>query len=275
MLLVVDIGNTNITTALVRGGVLGAARRAATRSSRTADEVEILLSGLLGLDGATLAEIRAIACSSVVPPVTAALETIAHRRGCPLVLAGPGILPLAIRVDRPGEVGADRLVNAFAAHRLHGGPLVVVDCGTATTVDAVGPDGEFLGGAIAPGLRVGLDALAERTAKLPPIELRQPERAIGRDTVGALQAGAVFGYQALVSGLLGRVRHELAELTLMDASRIRVVLTGGLSGAPWAQGVGADVIDPDLTLKGLAIMYAAVRGGPALRIQPADRERST
>ncbi len=265
MLLVVDVGNTNLTTGLVAGGELSAVRRAATRVSATVDELDLLLDGLLRLDDVAWGEIEALACSSVVPVLTNALEIIALRRERPLLVAGPGILPLAIRVDRPGEVGADRLVNALAAHRLYHGPLVVADCGTATTVDAVGADGEFLGGAIAPGLALGLEALAARTAKLPLVDLRQPARAIGRDTVSAIQAGTIFGYQALVAGLFARVRRELGELTSTDPGRISTILTGGLSGAPWAQGLGADVIDPDLTLKGLAIFYAEVRGGEPLR----------
>ena len=265
MLLVVDVGNSNITTGLVAGGSLSAVRRAATRVSMTVDELDVLLEGLLRLDDVAWGEIEALACSSVVPVLTQALEAIALRRERPILVASPGNLPLAIRVDRPGEVGADRLVNALAAHRLHRGPLVVADCGTATTVDAVGADGAFLGGAIAPGLTLGLEALAARTAKLPMVELRQPARAIGRDTVSALQSGTIFGYQALVVGLFARVRRELGELTSTDPGRISTVLTGGLSSAPWAQGLGADVIDPDLTLKGLAILYAEVRGGEPLR----------
>src|SRR5207344_2394145 len=132
------------------------------------------------------------------------------------------------------EIGADRLVNALAANRLHTGPAIVVDCGTATTVDAVGPDGAFLGGAIAPGLQLGLDALAARTAKLPRIDLRQPSRAIASATIPAIQAGSVLGYQALVAGLVDRVREELAALADVEPERIRTIMTGGLSAAPWA-----------------------------------------
>src|SRR4029077_19744296 len=131
------------------------------------------------------------------------------RRERPLLLAGAGNLPLAVRVDRPAEVGSDRLVNALAAPRLFPGPAVVADFGTATTFDAIGPDGAFLGGAIAPGLELGLDALAARTAKLPRIELGIPDHAIGRDTVAAIQAGAILGYQLLATGLLARIRREL------------------------------------------------------------------
>jgi len=265
MLLAVDIGNTNITLALVSGGVLGATRRAATSHAATGDQLELLLDGLLALDGHALADVSGISIASVVPSLTAAAEAVASRRGIPIVVASAGSVPLAVRVDRPAEVGADRIVNALAAARLYGAPAVVVDFGTATTFDCVGPDGAYVGGAIAPGLELGLEALATRTARLPRIELRTPERAIGRDTVSAMQAGTVFGYQALASGLLARIRSELAESVGVAAGDVRAILTGGLSAAPWASGVeGVDVIDPDLTLKGLAILYAEVAGGDPL-----------
>lgn len=262
MLLTVDIGNTNLTVGLFRDGLLGESRRAVTRPAATADEVELLLDELLGLDGVALADVTALACSSVVPSLTAALEVVAERRGIPLLVAGAGRIPIPVRVDRPAEVGADRLVNALAAARLYGTPAVVVDFGTATTFDAVGPDGAYLGGAIAPGLELGLDALAARTAKLPRIDLRVPEWVIGRDTVTAMQAGAVFGYQALTEGLLARMRDELAGQAGVEPSAVRTILTGGLSKAPWALALhGIDVIDPDLTLKGLAILHEELGRG--------------
>jgi type III pantothenate kinase len=265
MLLTVDIGNTNVTLGLVTGGALAATRRAATHRAASADELELLLEGLLALDGRSLRDISGIAVASVVPPLTVALEEVAAGRGIPLLVASAGSVPLAIRVDRPSEVGADRLVNALAAARLYGTPAVVVDFGTATTLDCVGPDGAYVGGAIAPGLELGLEALAARTAKLPRIELRTPDRAIGRDTVSAMQAGTIFGYQALASGLLARVRTELAESAGVSPNAVRTILTGGLSAAPWARGVeGVDVIDADLTLKGLAILHAEVAGGDSL-----------
>jgi type III pantothenate kinase len=267
MLLALDIGNTNITIGLFRAGALLTTRRAATSVRATSDELELLLDGLLRLDGLAIADLDAISLASVVPALTAAVEAIAERRDCPLLVAGAGTVPLAVRVDRPGEVGADRLVNALAAARLHGTPAVVVDFGTATTFDCVATDGAYVGGAIAPGLELGLEALAARTAKLPRIELRAPDRAIGRDTVSAMQAGTIFGYQALTTGLLERIRRELADANGVKVSEVRAVLTGGLSAAPWARGIdGIDAIDPDLTLKGLAILHAEVGGGEALQL---------
>ena len=267
MLLAIDIGNTNVTIGLLRGGRLVATRRAATVARATADELELQLDGLLRLDDASFGDVEAIACASVVPALTAHVELIALRRERPLTLATAGIVPLAVRVDRPGEVGADRLVNALAAARLYGTPAVVVDFGTATTLDCVATDGAYVGGAIAPGLELGLEALAARTAKLPRIELRAPDRAIGRDTISAMQSGTIFGYQALTTGLLRRVRKERADIAGIEPSEVKAILTGGLSAAPWAADLdGIDAIDPDLTLKGLAILHAEVAGGERLEL---------
>ena len=267
MLLALDIGNTNVTVGLFRAGALLATRRAATNARATTDEVELLLDGLLRLDGIAITDLDAIALASVVPALTVAVEMIAERRDRPLLVAGAGTVPLAVRVDRPDDVGADRLVNALAAARLHGTPAVVVDFGTATTLDCVASDGAYVGGAIAPGLELGLEALAARTAKLPRIELRAPDRAIGRDTVSAMQSGTIFGYQALAAGLLARVRIELADANDVAPADVRAILTGGLSAAPWARALeGIDAIDPDLTLKGLAILHAEVGGGEPLRL---------
>jgi type III pantothenate kinase len=267
MLLAVDIGNSNITIGLFRAGVLTATRRALTEPRSSADELELLLDGLLRLDDASFADVSAIAAASVVPNLTLGIETIAVRRERPLVVASAGTVPLAIRVDRPQDAGADRLVNALAAARLHGTPAVVIDCGTATTFDCVASDGAYVGGAIAPGLELGLEALAARTAKLPRIELRTPDRAIGRDTVTAIQSGTVFGHQALVAGLLARIRRELADAANIPPRDVKAILTGGLSAAPWARALEEiDAIDPDLTLKGLAILNAEVSGGEPLKL---------
>jgi type III pantothenate kinase len=267
MLLALDIGNTNVTLGLFRAGSLVASRRAATDPRASADEFEALLEALLRLDDASLADVSAIVAASVVPAVTTLAEIVAARRERPLLLASPGTVPLAVRVERPQDVGADRLVNALAAQRLYGTPAVVVDFGTATTFDCVASDGAYVGGAIAPGLELGLEALAERTAKLPRIELAVPDRAIGRDTVSAIRSGTIFGYQALTGGLLARIRTELAEASGVGPADVRAILTGGLSAAPWARSLdGIDAIDPELTLKGLAILHAEVVSGQRLEL---------
>ena len=267
MLLAVDVGNSNITIGAFRNGSLVAVRRASTPSTGTADELELLVEGLLRLDDAAFADVSAVAAASVVPAVTAALEAITARRERPLLVAGAGTVPLAIRVERPGDVGADRLVNALAASRQYGTPAIVVDLGTATTFDCVAHDGAFVGGAIAPGVELGLAALASGTARLPRVELRTPERAIGRDTVAAMQSGTVLGHVAMVQGLLARARRELADAGDVAPSDVHVVLTGGLSQAPFAASIeGVEAVDPELTLKGLAILHAEVAGGTPLEL---------
>lgn len=267
MLLALDIGNTNVTIGLFRAGALVASRRVATDPAATADALEAQLDALLRLDDASLADVSGLVAASVVPAVTGALEALAARREWALLVATAGTVPIAVRVDRPQDVGADRLVNALAAQRRHGTPAIVVDLGTATTFDCVATDGAYVGGAIAPGLRLGADALATRTAKLPRIELRAPVRAIGRDTVSAMQSGIVLGYQALVAGLLRRIRVELAEMDGIEPEAVRVVLTGGLSGVPWARDLeGVAAVDPDLTLLGLAHLHAEVVGGQRLQL---------
>ncbi|MHB8398991.1 MAG: type III pantothenate kinase [Candidatus Limnocylindrales bacterium] len=267
MLLAIDVGNSNVTTGLVRNGAVLATRRVATRPAATVDELELLLDGLLRLDAASFTDLKGVALASVVPSLGERFEDVAARHGLRTIVASAGTVPLAIRVERPAEVGADRLVNAFATHRLYGGPAVVIDFGTATTFDAVAADGAYLGGAIAPGLEVSLDALADRTARLPRIPLRMPDRAIGRDTVSAMQAGAILGYQALTAGLLGRIRGELAATAGIEPLAVRAILTGGLSGAPWINALdGIDAVDPDLTIRGLAILHAEVAGGESLEL---------
>ncbi len=259
MLLLVDAGNSNTKLATAPGGGLGRPRRFGTHAWNTADELEALLDGLLRLDGDGLAAVDRIALASVVPPVSTAIASIAASRGIALVEASPATVPIPPRVDRPAEVGADRLVNALAAARLYGAPAIVVDFGTATTFDAVGADGAYLGGAIAPGIEIGIDALASRTAKLPRIELRKPARAIGRDTVSAMQSGAVYGYIGLARELIARLRTELAAEA--GAAYVTVILTGGVSAAPWVREIGGvDAIDPDLTLKGLLLVAEACWG---------------
>lgn len=261
MLLAIDVGNTNLRLVVARDGVLGTPRRAATAAAATPDEVELLADGLLGLDGLRLEDVTSIVLSSTVPAVAAAVEAVAARRTVPCLVASAGTLPLPVRVERPGEVGPDRLVNAYAAAHLYGTPAVVVDCGTATTLDAVDQAGAFVGGAIAPGMALGLEALAARTARLPRVEPRLPDGPIGRDTAAAIRAGTVLGHRAMIEGLLARMRRELAAGAGLAPHDVRVVLTGGLAALPWARTVeGVDAIDPDLTLRGLVLFHRVVAG---------------
>lgn len=264
MLLVIDAGNSHVTVGLARDGALTASRRAATRAGATPDELEVLLEGLLRLDGQGLAGVAAVAIASTVPALTDAFEVIAARREIPCAVAAAGTIPMAVHVDRPGEVGPDRLVNAYAAAHLLGTPAIVVDCGTATTFDAVDARGAFVGGAIAPGLQMGLEALAARTARLPLVELRVPDATIGRDTASAIRVGTVLGHRAMIEGILGRIRGELAAGAGIAPQDVRAILTGGLSALPWARTIeGLDGIDPDLTLKGLVHFHRVVAGDEA------------
>lgn len=264
MLLALDIGNTNVTLGLVHGETIMASRRAATRAASTADELELLLDGMLHLDSASLADVTGISLACVVPSLTGVASSMAERRGLPLMIATAGNMPMPIRVQRPTEVGADRLVNGLAVARLYGTPAIVVDFGTATTFDCIARDGAYVGGAITPGLELGLEALASRTARLPRIELVEPPKVIGTDTVSAMQSGIVLGYRALTLGLIERIKIELARTEKVDDSTIQVVLTGGLSAGSWARQLpGIDAIDPELTLKGLAILWAVASGEPS------------
>jgi len=263
MLLAVDVGNTTISFGLVTDTDISSPRRAATRPLATPDELEWQLDGLLGLDGRRLTEVTDIVLASVVPGVTSAFVALARRRAISLLVADAASVPIPIRTERPAEVGADRLVNALAAARLHGTPAIVIDFGTATNFDVVAADGAYIGGALAPGLELGLEALAARTAKLPRIQLARPARAIGRDTVSAMQSGAVIGYIGLVRALIAAIS---AELELDGGGRPQVILTGGLSAAAWAADIaGVDAIDPLLTLRGLVLLHAetsATRASP-------------
>jgi type III pantothenate kinase len=261
MLLVLDAGNTNLRVAAARDGALTTVRRAATPASATPDEIELLLEALLGLDGLRLADAGALVISSTVPALALAVEAVADSRDLACVLASAGTVPLPIRVERPGDVGPDRLVNAYAAVHLHGTPAIVVDCGTATTFDAVDQAGAFVGGAIAPGMGLGLEALAARTARLPRVDPRLPDGPIGRDTVAAIRVGTVLGHRAMIEGLLARMRRELGGGAGIPPHDVRVVLTGGLAALPWARTVeGVDVLDPELTLRGLVLFHRAVAG---------------
>jgi type III pantothenate kinase len=256
MLLVLDAGNTNLTIGLAEDGRLLAIRRVRTNPDATADELELQLDGLLRLDGHGLHDVDRVIAASVVPSIEPVLAAVAARRRLALVAAGPGSVPMAIRTENPAEVGPDRLVNAFAAARLHGAPAIVVDLGTATTLDVVAADGAFVGGAIAAGVGLGVEALASRTARLGAVDLQRPARAIGRNTREAMQSGAVFGSLAMLRGLIDRVASELASGA--PGVRPHVILTGGLSRLPWVRELeGVDAIDPDLTVKGLVLLDLA------------------
>ncbi len=266
-LLAADIGNTNVTIGLFEDDRLARSWRAVTRATATTDEVAATLTGLLSLDAHRLDELDAVALASVVPPLTETWQRLATQRvGVEPTIVDAATLSgtLDIRIDRPAEAGADRLANALAARVEFGGPAIVIDLGTSTNFDIIGADGAYIGGAIAPGMGLSLEALVGRASKLPRIELRRPPTAIGTNTVHAMQSGAVLGYIGLVSGLLTALRGELAEQSPADA-HITVIATGGNTHQPWLHEVpGIDAVEPDLTLRGIRYAWQSVREREAI-----------
>ena len=262
-LLAVDIGNTNLTLGLFADGELIGSWRASTRAAATPDEVASQTAGLLALDGHRIDALDAVALASVVPPLTGTFEEFVRTRvGLEPMIIDAGSLAdlLRIEIDRPAEAGADRLCNALAARTEFGGPAIVLDLGTSTNFDIVSAEGAYIGGAIAPGLGLSLEALVGYASKLPRIELKRPPHAIGSNTIHAMQSGTVLGYIGLVSGLLTALRSELLERS-PQGSRVTVVATGGYTHEPWLHEVpGIDAIEPDLTLRGIRYAHDAIRG---------------
>jgi type III pantothenate kinase len=255
MLLCVDIGNTNIVMGVYRGDELLTHWRVSTDHQKMPDEYGILLVDLMRARGVDPADIDGVIVASVVPPLTEIfgemLDLYIHHE--PLVV-GTGIKTgVAVRYDSPREVGADRVVNVAAAYREYGGPACIVDFGTGTTFDALSASGEYLGGAIAPGIRIAAEALFQRTAMLPRIDLQRPERAIGTNTVQAMRSGILWGYVGLVEGMVVRFRKELGP-------DMRVIATGGLARVIARETDVIEFVDPWLTLKGLRLIYNLNRG---------------
>jgi len=254
MILACDVGNTNIVLGLFDGPKLIRDWRLATLYSRTADEHGILMRQLFLGAGLDMGDVEAVAMSSVAPPLTQPLEeTFLRYFGVKPLVVEPGVKTgLSIRVDNPHEVGADRIVNAVAGFELYGGPLVIVDFGTATTFCAISKKGEYLGGAIAPGIGISTEALFMRASKLPRVEITRPPAVIGKNTVCAMQAGIVYGFVGQVDGVVGRMKKELGNA--------RVVATGDLADLIARETSTIDLVDPFLTLNGLRIIYERNRG---------------
>lgn len=248
-LLAIDVGNTQVVVGVHDGAGWTAQWRLHTERTRTSDEWASLLTGLMGARGLLLGDCAGIAISSVVPGVTPALREMARvYTGAEPFVVGPGVKTgIRILTDNPREVGADRVVNALAAHERYGGPAIVVDFGTSTNMDVISPEGDYIGGAIAPGLAVSAEALQRRGAQLREVELVRPARAIGRNTVECMQSGIVLGYAGLVEGLVRAIKEELGPS--------KVIATGGLVRAVTQATDIIDHVDPDLTLEGLRIMY--------------------
>jgi len=250
VLLALDVGNTNIHLGVFRGDALLAHWDISNNRDRTPDELGTLLRLLFAGKGIDPGEVRSAALASVVPQVTEGIvEAVRRFFGAACFVLGPAAdVGIAIRYEDAREVGADRVANAVGGHARYGGPLIVVDFGTATTFDAIAADGSYLGGAIAPGLRISIDALAQRTARLPRIELVRPGAAIGTNTAASMQAGIIFGYAGLVESLIRRISLELG-------GSPAVVATGGLAELIVRETGAVTVVDQHLTLEGLRLLW--------------------
>ena len=246
MLLAIEQGNTNTLFAVHDGDAWIAQWRAATDSSRTADEYAVWLSQLLHMAGLQFGVLDACIISSVVPQSIFNLRNLARRylHVEPLVIGENADLGIEVRIDKPSEAGADRLVNALGAHIVYPGDLIVIDSGTATTFDVIAADGGFEGGVIAPGINLSMEALHSAAAKLPRVAIQKPQRVVGTDTVGAMQSGVFWGYVALIEGLIARIKAE------RDKS-MTVIATGGVASLFHGATTAIDHFDPDLTIRGL------------------------
>jgi type III pantothenate kinase len=250
MLLALDVGNTNTVVGVFEGQTLLRHWRLSTRREGTRDEYAMLIKGLFDFAGLDFQRVSAVIISSVVPPLQGPLEEMVRQYfGVEPMVVGPGIKTgMPILYESPRDVGADRIVNAVAAFEAYGGPCIVVDFGTATTFDAISARGEYIGGAICPGIGISAEALFQHAAKLPRVDVTQPKAIIGRNTVGSMQAGLFYGYLSLVEGVVARMRTELG-------GRATVIATGGLAQLLLAESTAVDRVDPLLTLTGLRILF--------------------
>ena len=250
MLLAIDIGNTNVTIGAFDGDELKATFRLTTDTKRMPDEYALAVSQLLPMRGVSSKSVTAIALCSVVPPLTPSFVQLCedYFDTTPLEIGAGTKTGIRVKYDSPRDVGADRIVDAAAALSLYGGPAVVVDIGTATVFDAVTDNGDYLGGAIAPGIQIAADSLFHTTAQLRRVELTAPATAIGKNTVHALQSGLVLGYAELVKGMIRRFDEELG-------GNAKIIATGGLAGVVVDEVGMFDAVDPNLTLTGLRLIH--------------------
>ena len=264
MLLAIDVGNTNIVLGVFDGASLVESWRLQTVRERTSDELGLLVDGLFARSHVDRERVRGIIVGSVVPPLTGTIVAMAERSfGARVLTVDPAAnAGMPILYENPWEVGADRIVNSVAAFetfgRGTGRPLIVVDFGTATTLDAVTANGEYLGGAICPGVQISADALFQRAARLPRIDVRKPTRIVGQTTVGAMQSGLFYGYVGMVEGLVRRMSDELG-------GRALCVATGGLAPVIAPETPLIEHVDPDLTLHGLRIVWERNQSTTAAR----------
>ncbi|MBI2304600.1 MAG: type III pantothenate kinase [Chloroflexi bacterium] len=249
-LLAIDIGNTEVALGVFQGEKLLDTWRLATDVHKTPDEYGVLLLNLLPRAGVSPEQIKGAILCCVVPPLVAPFQELCQRYlGVAPLVVGAGIKTgIRIATENPREVGADRVADALAGFRIYGGPIIIIDFGTAITFDAVSGEGELLGVAIAPGIGIAAEALFQRAAKLPGVELVRPKQAIGRNTVTAMQSGLIFGYVGLVEGIVVRIKQELG-------GAARVVATGGLAHVMAKETTIVEAVEPNLTLLGLRFIY--------------------
>jgi len=255
MILVFDVGNTNMVVGVYKGKELLTHWRIRTDTLRTSDEYGVMLNSLFHYHDLAMRSVTAVVISSVVPTLMMELDWMSERYfGCKPLVVGPGIKTgLAIKYDNPREVGADRVVNAVAAVHKYGTPLIIIDFGTATTFCVVNEAGEYLGGAIAPGIRIATEALVNRASKLPRIELSVPKSVIGKNTIMSMQVGIMYGFVGQVEGIISRLKKEMH-------GEPRVIATGGLASIIAKETESIDIIDELLTLEGLHLIYEMNRG---------------
>jgi type III pantothenate kinase len=250
LLLAIDVGNTNVVLGLFEGEKLVRTWRLGTHREYTSDECSAIIRSLFDLAGMNPRSVENAILSCVVPPLAPIFErTCTKTFGCEPLVVGPGVKSgMPIRVDNPPEVGADRIVNAVAAHQLLGAPVISIDFGTAITFDCVSRDGEFIGGAILPGLLVSLGALVERASRLSSVEIVRPPQVIGRNTAHMLQSGMLYGHAGMVDSMVVRIREELGE-------EARVLATGGLAHLIAGESRTIERVEPFLTLEGLRLIF--------------------
>jgi len=250
MLLAIDIGNTNVVLGVFKKDKLVENWRVGTNTQITPDEYAMIFKDLFNFAGIEFKQMKGVIISTVVPPLLPVMTEMSRKyfRIEPMVVTHEIKTGITIRYDNPKEIGADRIVNAAAAYKLYGGPIIIVDFGTATTFCAVTHKGEYLGGAITPGVKISAEALFQQASKLPRVELTKPPKIIGADTISAMQAGIIYGYAGLVDGIVERMKKELSP-------HARVVATGGLAELVSSETKSIQEVIPHLTLIGLRLLY--------------------
>lgn len=274
MLLAFDVGNTNIVLGVFKDGRMITNWRLETDNNKSADEYGMIVSQLFKYEGLKVENVKDVIISTVVPSVLYTLQHLSvkyfHRKA---IVIGPGIKTgLVVKYDNPKQVGSDRIVNAVAAHTKYGGPLIIIDFGTATTFCAVSEKAEYIGGTIAPGLKISSEALFEKTSKLPKVELEEPGRVICRNTINSMQSGLVYGHMGMVDYIVKKMKQELLEYSHSENKEVKVIATGGLASMIDSGIDCIDHVDKMLTLEGLQLIYEKNKRTKKPEVK-GDRER--